>query len=468
MAQNHRPYCPAMRSRTFLPVAAPLIAVVLVLSSCGWSDTEPGALVATAEATTVTAAPTIDFDEVTDEATQGQEPLVFADTVGEYCGGSGDSRIEMAFAATVTDRTTRAAYANVDSDDPSGSSGRDVEWAAFAVDTWYTDDLGVEIGLWAEGFPGQVGEHWLIAASRYSVDGQPGGDVYWCASEPMIETLAAEWAELYGGSVAAGDTEPESAATPETLAAIEQARALWNSAAPPSYTYTASVGSRETDGSACGSGSVRAVVVDGSLVQARDVLRHCDVPLDSVPSVDALFDLATQASGAVQAPIEFDSDYGFITSFYASDRSVERWIDISDFVPAPYPLTLGGAEALNEARTRWQQSGITSYIATIDVRCFCDVQGPITVTVEDGLVTEVSVEATEWYPLRIEEVFDGIEELIGGDHAELAFHPEYGYPVTALLDPLSNASDDEIDYAITALTPLPSAGGASNGEAAGD
>ncbi len=445
------------------------VALGLALVSCGTAEREPGVLATADDSSMATIAPSEQESgseiEPSDPVHTDQDLLVFADTVTEFCAG-GDARIEMAFAAIITERSTRAAYGNIDSDDPADQAGRDVEWATFEVDTWYTDDLGAEIGLWAQDFPGQVGERWLVTASRYAVDGRPGGDVYWCASEPETQALAEEWAATYGGSVAPGQAEPETEPAPETLALLEDALAYWNETAQTSYTYTASMGSRETDGTACGAGLVRTVVVDGTVVQARDVSRHCDVPLDTAPTIDEMFQLAIDAAGAVTNPIEFDVDYRFVTNFSASDRSVERWIHVSNFTPDAYPLTTGGMEALAEARTRWQETGITSYRATIDVRCFCDVQGPISVVVTDGFVSEVSVEASQWFPLRVEEVFDSIEEHIGGDHVELAFHPEHGYPVTAILDPIANGSDDEIEYAITALSPIATAD--ANVDAGGD
>jgi hypothetical protein len=440
----------AAAPRILLRAATLWVTIVLVVAGCGEGDPSTALISSAADDPTSdsTTAPT---DAATDGGTadnagESGAPaplLVFADTVGEYCSGTGDSIVEMAFGATVVDQMTRTT-----------STGRDVSWAVFAVDTWYTDDLGPEIGLWAQDFTGQVGERWLIAASRYSVDDKAGGDVFWCESAPETEELAAEWSGRYGGEVAAGNTATEAAGSPETLDRIATAKAKWETTAPPSYTFTTSTGSRDTDGSACGAGAVRVVVADGAVVQARDVFRHCDVSLDDVADINQLFDLAADAAGAVEGDIGFDPTYGFITSFFASDRSVERWIDVTAFTPGAFPLTTGGVEALNDARVQWQESGITSYTATVDVRCFCDVQGPIEVTVEQGLVTAVSVEASEVYPLRVEEMFNAIEPLMAGDHVELAFHPQLGYPVTAILDP-SPADDDEIEYAITDFAPLP-------------
>jgi len=363
----------------------------------------------------------------------------YHDTASEYCDGNGNVIVELAFQGTI-----RAEDLSVG-----------VPWVTFDVADWYTDDLGTDISLWASNFDGTIGEVWLIAASRYSVDGRASGDVFWCASQLATDDLVEKWESTYGGSVVAGSGRPESEAAPEVLAEIDEAERTWQANRPDSYTATLNIYDRLMEGDRCGNGAVRVTVQDGAVIQARDLSRHCDLPLDIAPTVDGLFAIARKAAGALQGPIEYDQTYGHIRGFAAIDRAVEVdvWVDV--FVPDAFPLALDPAEALSTARTLWADSNITGYTATIDVRCFCDVAGPYEVTIEDGQVAESSPQALDWAPAAVEEFFAVIESNLGADFIEVAFHPDWGYPVVARIDPDANGNDDEIDYFIHQLTPLP-------------
>ena len=329
-----------------------------------------------------------------------------------------------------------------------------VLWVTFDVDAWFTDDLGTEIGLWATDFDGAVGERWLIAASRYTVGPAASGDVLWCASAPESAAELTAWEERYGGSVVAGGGVPESEPSPEVLEAIDAAESRWKATAPASYTAAIGISDRDHAVDVCGSWTVRATVVDGEVTQARDLRLHCDVPLDRAPTLDDLFGMARQAAGALDGPIDYDDEYGFIRGFSASDRSVELSMWVEEFFPHAYPLATTRQEALDEARARWEATGITSYSATVDVRCFCGFEGPVDVDIRDGAVTNPSSDIPEWAAVTVPEVFDAIESQLDADHLEVAFHPELGYPISVRIDPITNASDDEIDYFILDLTPI--------------
>ncbi len=365
-------------------------------------------------------------------------PAVFANNVGEYCSsGGGDARVEMAFNATVRHIDT--------------SAGR--PWVTFEVDAWYTDDLGTEIALWAPELQAEPGQRWLIKASRYVVgESDPSGDVYWCESYPETPGLLTEWAAEYGPPVMAGAGVPESAASPETLAALDRAEDLWAVSAPHSYTVTLSVYTRDQT-MACGSGPVRIVVVQGETIQARDIRRHCDVALNQAPSIESAFALARRVAGASNGITEFDQTYGFIRSFGAGDRSVEVSIGASDFTADAYPLATNNRRGdLDAARATWDELGVKTYTATVDVRCFCGGGGPREITVTNDSITTPS-STPERAGVTIDEIFDTIEAHLNADHLEIAYHPELGYPVSTDIDPDDNTNDDEIGYYVLDLQP---------------
>ena len=288
-------------------------------------------------------------------------------------------------------------------------------------------------------------------------------------AEPVEDTAGAEedTAEAEEDTAEAEEDDTAGATDDGTVAQIEQARATWEAARPGSYSYIAQVGSSTEGLLDCGSDRVRVVVANGSITQARDIDSHCDVPLDAVVGIDAMFDRAIEGAAGLEGQIVFDQRFGFVADYYSiiedagdpAGEPTESWINVFGLTGGAIPLSTDGpdarTEALTAARSRWEAAGITSYQATLDVRCFCDVQGPIDVTVEENRVVAVSEEPSEAYPLLMSELFGEIEQLLGGDHAELAFHPELGYPVAAFLDPDVEISDDEFGYLITELVPAP-------------
>jgi hypothetical protein len=408
--------------------------VIVLLASCNGDAAGPGGDgdqgVAATPSTSTTAvsgspSPTPPPPPSADE---------FADTASTFCAG-GEGHIEMAFAGTVAGR-----------DDADG-----VPWVTFDVDAWFTDDLGTEIGLWGKDFDGTVGEKWLIAASRYSIGSMASGDVLWCASALESPSELAAWEERYGGSVVAGGDVPESEPAPGVLRTIDAAEALWKATAPTSYTAAIAIYDRDDPFDRCGAGTVRVTVVDGETIQARDLRMHCDVPLDQAPSLDDLFDMARQMAGALDGPADYDDTYGFIRSFSGADRSIERSIWVEEFFPHPYPLATTRQEAVDEARAKWEAAGISSYSARVDVQCFCGFEGPVDVEIRDGEISP-SADIPEWAAVTVSAMFDAIESQLDADHLEVAFHPELGYPISARIDPVTNASDDETEYFILELT----------------
>ena len=371
----------------------------------------------------------------------GEIPSVeqYRDTASEFCDGSNDVIIELAFLATV------------DSVEPVG----DVAWVSFEIDRWYTYDIGTTLSLWADGFDGTAGDRWLVAASRYQVNGGASGDVFVCASGPETAELVAEWDDTYDGSVVAGAGVAETEPDPEVLAAIDEAAEVWQANRPETYTAAFTAVGRATDFRACGSGDVRVVVDGGEVIQAHDLSNHCEVPADQVGSLDDLFTTARGAAGALQDELIIDDTYGFLQGFYAVDRAVEVEIWVGSFVEGAFPLSTDVEADLATARQQWADSAVTDYTAVVEARCFCDDVGPWDITVAGGQLVDAAPPIEEQTVVTVDQILDQIEANLDADHIEVAFHPTLGYPVEARIDPEVEVSDEETDFFISALTPTP-------------
>ena len=412
-----------------------VVLAVLVVGACGGDD------VGVADSLPVpSVAPAAGV------ARPAGEPFGTAD---EHCGGDGDAIVETAFVGTVSaiDRS------------------RDPAWVTFEVAEWFTNDTGTVIALWAPEWEGTPGEEWLIAGSRYGVGYLSSGEVFWCESEPVAGDARQVWIERYGAPVVAGAAVPERSADPAVLAAIDAAGERWTEAGLTSYSFAVQVMDRRmfTDAGGtdrCGVGTVRVVVDDGEVVQARDLSHDCDVPPSDVPTIDGLFDVARANAGALQGAPAFDDEYGYLTNFYANDRSVEVTIYVDEFVDFAAPLDLGDRQtASDDAKARWAAAGPDDYTATVEVRCSCDWVGTFEVVVENGTVDTSIVESPDGEVLDIPDVtvdglFETLVQHIDDESIHWAFHPELGYPVAARLDPEIEATDDELELFINELTIL--------------
>lgn len=362
----------------------------------------------------------------------------FQNTADGACDGRvADVSTEIAMVATVTHVADGIA-----------------PWVSFEVERWFTDDLGTSIGLWAPGWDGQVGQRWLVAATRYNLD---TGDVIPCRSELATEIAIDNWALTYDGSVEPGSGTPEGEADPAVVAAITEARARWEANGPEDWTATISFDhlgvERDED---CPGYTVRVVVEAGEVVQAVDLDQACAVALDIVPTMDELFDHAEQVAGAVAEVPQVDPEFGFIVGLYASDRSVESSINIGEFVPRALPLTDGSREAIEAAQAAWEASGIVDYDVDFRALCFCAYAGQMLYEVRDGAIASYrtgeeffgSPEAAEDFLRTVPMMFAEILEVHDreGGRVLVAFDPELHHPVAVYLDPIINAIDDELRY----------------------
>lgn len=364
----------------------------------------------------------------------------FHDTVGEYCGKTGDARIEMIFVGTVL---------GVD------NSG-DTPWTTFEVSEWFTYDIGQTVGLWSPGFHGEVGEEWLIASSRYSMT---TGDVYWCESELNSPEVYDEWIAEYGAPVVSGAAVAETPATPEMVEALAHSRALWEANEPGSYTYVIYA----LEGSAslsfeqrCGARGMRVVVVGGAVTQAKDLYGDCDVDPADIVRIEDAFDLVAKGGGSVEGETRYSPQLGFVRGFAAWDRSIEVSVAVPYFEVGAIPLSADPFGDLDAARELWAQNGPDDYIWTLDVQCFCGYRGPINQTVTDGEagpLQDLAPGSDRGVP-TIERLFEIIETSRDADRISVAYHPELGHPTEVRIDPILNGVDDEVDYFASAVQPL--------------
>lgn len=273
------------------------------------------------------------------------------------------------------------------------------------------------------------------------------------------------WVERYGAPVLAGAAVPERSADPADLAEIDAAEQRWTEADLDAYSFAVRVMDRRVFADAgntyrCGMGTVRFVVADGEVVQARDLSQGCDVPPSEAPTILGLFDVARSNAGALDGAPVFDDEYGYLTDFYANDRSVEVSIYVDEFVDFAAPLALDDRQtALDDAIARWDTNGPDNYTVTVDVRCYCDSVGTFEITVENGTVDTSIIESPDGEvraqrDLTIDGLLVTLTEHIDDESVHWAFHPEFGYPVTARLDPEIDATDDELELFTTDLTIL--------------
>jgi hypothetical protein len=84
---------------------------------------------------------------------------------------------------------------------------------------------------------------------------------------------------------------------------------------------------------------------------------------------------------------------------------------------------------------------------------------PVTVTVEGGQVVQAESQCDWSYDfLTVGHVFTEARDCLDNfpaSRCQVSYDPELGYPTTAALDPILQAVDDEVTYAITDLQLAP-------------
>lgn len=425
-----------------------LCVVVLVVAACGSGSPNTGEVTATSSFENDEAVPS----SVSSDACALSDPWEMAET---------------AFVGTVTDVEVRVNEGRQFELEERGLEATAAEWpwVTFEVESWFTNDYGKRFSMWAPEFEGTVGERWQIAGALYAVDEQ-SGEVFPCVSVPQSESELSAWEERFGGSIVAGSNTPENPGDPAVLAEIDAKRVLWENNRPKSYTAILTVFDDRQPQDSCGeSSSVRVVVEDGEMVEAVDLRRLCRVSdLDDVYTVEDVFSVATDTAGAVEGDILYDQDYGFITGFYAHDRSVEVSASVRLIAATAAPASLGTEEslaAIEDALMRWNAAGIDSYTMTLDVECFCTTFGSYEVTVANGAVDTIRRLDDQNEPPEPDPFDFTVEGLLGSitswsgvepDSVVAGFH-ELGYPVDIHIDAITNAVDDELTLFVRHLEP---------------
>ena len=118
---------------------------------------------------------------------------------------------------------------------------------------------------------------------------------------------------------------------------------------------------------------------------------------------------------------------------------------------------------MNE-KALWDALDIQNYDFVYSVSCFCDIRpNPVKLSIRDGVVSSVTpvgtyvgtVPAASTYP-TIDSLFVILEKAQrdspGG--VTVDFDPTYHYPTSIAVDPVKNATDDEITYTVGSFLPV--------------
>jgi hypothetical protein len=125
----------------------------------------------------------------------------------------------------------------------------------------------------------------------------------------------------------------------------------------------------------------------------------------------------------------------------------------------------GEIDTLDEARTVWASSGISSYRYTITRQCFCmeTFIGPFAVQVQNGASiatrlsdgSEVDPIILELLPLSAEELFAFAEERQAQASFRVTYDQATGLPLSVWSDPIPEAADDELGIEVRDFTAAP-------------
>ena len=131
----------------------------------------------------------------------------------------------------------------------------------------------------------------------------------------------------------------------------------------------------------------------------------------------------------------------------------------------PTSLSFGDVQAFAAGAKKWEATAPDSYVYTLERLCFCLVEGPVRVTVRNGVVESAQYVSTgayltppalEWIS-TIDEVFDALSYALAIPAAffKAEYDPTYGFPVEASIDHWARTVDDEITYRLSDFAALP-------------
>ncbi|BCD96285.1 DUF6174 domain-containing protein [Marinagarivorans cellulosilyticus] len=122
-------------------------------------------------------------------------------------------------------------------------------------------------------------------------------------------------------------------------------------------------------------------------------------------------------------------------------------------------LTSTDSSTVDDMQRMWESGAINNYIMTVNVSCFCIVEGPVEVEVRDGTIVRAYAERLErelteqersWRIYTIKGLFDEIKATLTQERtAEVLFNREHYYPQLVVIDREGQAVDAGFNLEIT-------------------
>lgn len=273
------------------------------------------------------------------------------------------------------------------------------------------------------------------------------------------------------------DLEPGLPGDDVSLAALEDARSLWDRNRPAAYEFRTSIG--------CDcplAGSIWAHVEGERIIDWTVVFDDGTGASVSAITVDQMFDdlhlMLSSAEGVVDSGVRFTG-----SAEYDSDLGYPRWVGLDIEIVDPtselaylpprlvfsveevVPIEATGQSAepsdLRHARALWEEAGYTDYEYQLTVHDIVEASfsDPYTVTVRDGEVESITssgqpVSVIEAPALPVDGLFDLIDAQIEqGAIVDALYHEGLGYPVLLIVQD-KGASEVSVTISIHELAPL--------------
>jgi Family of unknown function (DUF6174) len=128
--------------------------------------------------------------------------------------------------------------------------------------------------------------------------------------------------------------------------------------------------------------------------------------------------------------------------------------------PLPSPASNSKAPLMAEFDRNlrmWRASGIATYAFTYTPSCFCGI-GPHLVVSDhgnvriDGVGIDALARRDGAIPVGVDGLFDIVRRAIAGDRLSVTYDAATGVPTSMDSDPVANAIDDELSFAVTGWT----------------
>ena len=128
---------------------------------------------------------------------------------------------------------------------------------------------------------------------------------------------------------------------------------------------------------------------------------------------------------------------------------------------AATPAPSGAATTIEAARAAWAAAGVRSYTWTLAYGCECAINGPVTVTVVEGKVTDardaqgapVDLQVFGAFPMTVDALWDSAAGAIDGGGTVTITPGSGGVPAAVNLDPIPEAIDDELFVKVVSFLP---------------